>query len=115
MVKMQCPFGVSDKQSQPRRATLRDVAAAAEVSIQTVSNLVNGRTHLMGAATRVRVQEAMTTLDYRPNATARSLRAGGTKTLGFLMLDGEMGVLADSMTELLTGTGDATRDSATAC
>jgi DNA-binding LacI/PurR family transcriptional regulator len=102
---------VAEKVNGPRRTTLRDVAAAAGVSVQTVSNLVNGRTHLMSEGTRGRVQEAMTSLDYRPNATARSLRAGGTKTLGFLVLDEDARFLADPMTDLIMGgIGDVARE-----
>ena len=97
--------------NQPRRTTLRDVATAADVSVQTVSNLVNGRTHLMSEVTRDRVQQAMTTLDYRPNATARGLRAGDTKALGFLVLDEDARFLADPMTDLIMGgIGDVARE-----
>jgi DNA-binding LacI/PurR family transcriptional regulator len=52
----------------------------------------------------------MTTLDYRPNATARSLRAGGTKMLAFLVLD-ERARLADPVAALITGIGDVARES----
>lgn len=55
--------------------TIRDVAAAAGVSIKTVSNVVNGRPKV-GAATRTRVQEIIEQLGYRPNLSARGLRSG---------------------------------------
>ncbi|MGZ3290633.1 MAG: LacI family DNA-binding transcriptional regulator, partial [Xanthobacteraceae bacterium] len=94
-----------------RRATLRDVARAAGVSAQTVSNVVNGRAHLMSEATRGRVNEAMVALDYRPNATARGLRAAQTRALGFLVLDEDARFLADPMTDLiLAGIGDVARE-----
>jgi len=56
-------------------ASLRDVASRAGVSIKTVSNVVNGYAHV-SEATRLRVQEALDALRYRPNLNARSLRGG---------------------------------------
>lgn len=56
------------------RATLRDVAQRARVSTKTVSNVVHGRHARVGPATRARVLDAITTLDYRPNLAARQLR-----------------------------------------
>jgi DNA-binding LacI/PurR family transcriptional regulator len=56
-------------------ASLRDVATLAGVSIKTVSNVVNGYAHV-SAATRERVQNALDSLNYRPNLSARSLRGG---------------------------------------
>jgi DNA-binding LacI/PurR family transcriptional regulator len=54
---------------------MKDVAASAGVSIQTVSNFVNGRFGLMTSDTRSRVDEAMQELGYHPNVAARSLRS----------------------------------------
>lgn len=85
----------------PRRATLRDVAAAAGVSVQTVSNAANGRHHLMSAVTLARVQEAMVTLNYRPNAIARGLRCSRTETLAFLIHESGERVLAGPGVDLL--------------
>jgi DNA-binding LacI/PurR family transcriptional regulator len=59
------------------RTTLRDVARLAGVSPKTVSNVVNGYLHVR-AETRVRVEEAIVTLNYRPNLSARNLRLGRT-------------------------------------
>ncbi len=56
-------------------ARLKDVAARAGVSIKTVSNVVNGYTHV-SARMRSRVLAAIDELDYRPNLAARSLRRG---------------------------------------
>lgn len=57
--------------------TLRDVAAAAGVSVKTVSNVVNGYVHVTPQM-RARVEEAIAELDYRPNIAARNLRKGRT-------------------------------------
>ena len=69
------------------RPTMRDVADGAGVSLQTVSNYVNGRLNLMSEGTRERVGRELDRLGYRPNAAARSLRERRTRTLGFLVLD----------------------------
>lgn len=90
---------------------MRDVAARAEVSVQTVSNLINNRFHLMGEETRVRVEQAMTDLGYHPNVAARTLRSARTETLCFLLLDEGNRFLADPMTDLIiAGIGDVARD-----
>jgi DNA-binding LacI/PurR family transcriptional regulator len=80
---------------------MRDVAAQAGVSVQTVSNLVNGRPHLMRPETRERIEEALAILDYRPNATARGLRSARTRSIGFLVVDDESSFLADPMNSMV--------------
>src|SRR6476659_4688304 len=90
---------------------MQEVAERAGVSVQTVSNLVNGRSHLMTAQTRERVTQAMIALDYRPNASARGLRSARTRELGFLLLDDDAKFLADPMTDMImAGAGDVTRE-----
>ena len=56
------------------RATIRDVAALAGVSISTVSNVLNN--YSVTDAVRQRVQEAVRELNYEPNIAGRSLRKG---------------------------------------
>ncbi|HST16293.1 MAG TPA: LacI family DNA-binding transcriptional regulator [Gaiellaceae bacterium] len=93
------------------RPTMRDVAGQAGVSLQTVSNYVNGRFNLMSVETRERVGRELDRLGYWPNAAARSLRAKRTMTLGFLVLDEGARFLADPMTDLIiAGIGDVARD-----
>jgi len=53
------------------------VAAAAGVSIKTVSNVVNDHPHVRPEMRR-RVQAVITELDYRPNGIGRQLRQGRT-------------------------------------
>jgi DNA-binding LacI/PurR family transcriptional regulator len=97
--------------SRPERPTMRDVADRAGVSLQTVSNYVNGRFNLMSPETRDRVGGELERLGYRPNAAARSLRAKRSMTLGFLVLDEGARFLADPMTDLIiAGIGDVARD-----
>ena len=60
--------------------TIRDVAALAGVSHQTVSRVINDADHVL-PETRKKVEEAMTALSYRPNAIARSMSHGQTKII----------------------------------
>jgi DNA-binding LacI/PurR family transcriptional regulator len=59
------------------RASLKDVATLAGVSMKTVSNVVNDYPFVT-PQTRARVQQAIEALDYRPNLSARLLRGGRT-------------------------------------
>jgi DNA-binding LacI/PurR family transcriptional regulator len=89
---------------------MKDVAADAGVSLQTVSNLVNGRLEQMSQPTRQRVEQTMQRLGYHPNSSAQSLRSARTRTLGFLVLDEHRAFLADPLTALLiAGVGDVAR------
>lgn len=61
----------------PDRPRLVDVAARAGVSQKTVSNVLNDHPHVT-VATRLKVEAALTELDYRVNLSARSLASGRT-------------------------------------
>jgi LacI family transcriptional regulator len=67
-------------------ATMNDVARVAEVSIATVSHVING-TRFVSPERVERVQAAMLELDYTPDGTARSLRVGRTDTIGLVVPD----------------------------
>lgn len=69
-----------------RSAGVKDVAAAAGVSLGTVSNVLN-RPERVSAATRERVEQAMRELGFVRNESARQLRAGRSRTLAYVMLD----------------------------
>lgn len=58
-------------------ATMRDVARLADVSVKTVSNVVNRFPHVSGA-TRSRVLAAIDELGYQMNFSARGLSLGRT-------------------------------------
>jgi DNA-binding LacI/PurR family transcriptional regulator len=62
------------------RPTIRDVAALAGVSYQTVSRVINQHPSVTDA-TREKIQEAIKILGYRPNAIARSMVKGQTMML----------------------------------
>lgn len=69
-----------------KRATIRDVAALAGVSIGTASRALNGRGRLNEATVR-QVVEAAEKLNYQPDVIAQSLRSRSTKTIGMLLSD----------------------------
>ncbi|MFZ1400444.1 MAG: LacI family DNA-binding transcriptional regulator [Candidatus Promineifilaceae bacterium] len=66
---------------QYKRVTLKEVAAAAGVSAQTVSRVVNGRPDV-AAETREQIQEIIDNMGYQPSKIARSLIQGQSYTLG---------------------------------
>ena len=66
------------------RSILRDVAAAAGVSLRTASRVLNDDPRV-APATRQRVREVMTDLRYTPDLMARSLRGGTDATIGLIV------------------------------
>jgi LacI family transcriptional regulator len=69
---------------RPRPVSSADVARLAGVSRATVSAVVNG-SKFVTPSTREAVLRAITSLDYRPDAIARSLRISRTNTVGLLL------------------------------
>lgn len=65
-------------------ATIRDVAQLAGVSIKTVSNVLNGYPYIR-PETRERVDEAIRTLDYHVNVSARNLSRGRTGVIALVL------------------------------
>jgi DNA-binding LacI/PurR family transcriptional regulator len=67
-----------------RQVTIQDVARAAGVSRQTVSNVLNdgGR---VGEAAKARVLDAVAALGYHPHHGARSLRSRRTRQIAYIM------------------------------
>jgi DNA-binding LacI/PurR family transcriptional regulator len=91
-----------DPMSKP--STVDDVARAAGVSRQTVSNVLNTPA-IVRPTTRERVQAAIEELGYRPHAAARRLRMQRSSTIG-IHLDpyagGISGVVLDRFVHALT-------------
>ncbi|MHB1156719.1 MAG: LacI family DNA-binding transcriptional regulator [Phycisphaerales bacterium] len=67
---------------------LKDVALRAGCSIGVASTVLNGAAGniVVGAKTRLRVQQAAKEMGYRPNFAARSLVRRSTRTLGIYIL-----------------------------
>lgn len=69
-----------------KKITIRDVAAAAGVSHQTVSRVINDRPDV-AKETRQRVWQVIEKLGYQPSAIARSLVSQRSYTLGLITAD----------------------------
>ena len=76
----------ADLRERRGAVSMADVAAAAGVSQQTVSRVVNNHPNV-SKATRDRVQEAIDRLGFRPNFAGRSLRRGSYRTVGLCTFD----------------------------
>jgi DNA-binding LacI/PurR family transcriptional regulator len=70
--------------SEPGRVKIKDVAKHANVSISTVSRVVN-ELDRVNPETRERVLEVIRELRYQPSAFARGLAIQRTQTLGFVI------------------------------
>ncbi len=66
--------------------TMNDVAKAADVSVATVSALINGTAKVSPKLTR-RIEDAIALIGYERNAIARSLKTGTTHTIGLTVTD----------------------------
>lgn len=65
---------------------IKEVARQAKVSAGTVSNVLN-KPEVVAPATRKRVLDAIATLGYVRNESARMLRAGSSRTIALVVLD----------------------------
>lgn len=68
------------------RVTIRDVAREANVSIATVSRVLNGQQDV-NAQMADRVLKAARSIGYRPNAAAQGLVSGAFRTIGVVVPD----------------------------
>ena len=68
------------------RPTIKDVAKMAEVSIATVSLVLNNNQRI-SKGTRRKVNDAIETLNYHPSRSARGLASHKTGNLGFIITD----------------------------
>ncbi len=68
-----------------RRATIRDVAILASVSIGTVSRVLNGKS--VSSRVLESVNAAIQALGYTPNAVAQSMRTRSTRAVGLVVND----------------------------
>ena len=79
----------SDKGSKKKKASLKDVAQAAGVSISAVSFVMNGKQkqYRVSDELAARIKEIAKAMDYTPNGFARSLRKGTNYTIGVIVSD----------------------------
>lgn len=72
------------RRSSQGRTTIRDVGRLAEVSVATVSAVINGKPVVSEELTK-RVRRAIEALNYQPDFLARSLRMQQSHILGIVM------------------------------
>jgi LacI family transcriptional regulator len=65
---------------------MKDVSNAAGVSVATVSHVINN-TKFVTEGMRKKVLDAVETLQYKPNITARNFKMGKQQTIGFVVPD----------------------------
>jgi DNA-binding LacI/PurR family transcriptional regulator len=70
---------------EAKRATIKDVARLAGVSLSTVSNALNDRSGKMAQETADRVRSAIDALGYVPHGAARQLKRGYANIIGVLV------------------------------
>ena len=68
---------------QHKNITIQDIAEQANVSISTVSRVLN-KTAPVAEKTRVRILKLITELGYKPNLFAQGLAGGQSRTIGVL-------------------------------
>lgn len=87
--------------------TMQDVATLAGVSVKTVSNVVNNYPHIRDT-TKAKVLQAIDSLGYQMNMSARSLRSGKTGMIGLAVPELSLpyfAELADSVIEYADSVG----------
>src|SRR6056297_128534 len=67
--------------------TINDVAKKANVSVATVSRVINNSSHKVNAKTKEKVLKVIEELDFHPNEVAKSLQKRKTNTIGVLIPD----------------------------
>ena len=72
--------------NQTKQPTIYDISQKAGVSIATVSRVLNGHSKV-SEKTKGKVLDVIRELGYEPNAFARGLGIGSTKTIGILCAD----------------------------
>lgn len=75
--------------STAKKISMKDIARELNISITTVSFVVNGKSEAMGisAATTKKVNDLIKKRGFNPNSAARILRTGKSKTIGLIVED----------------------------
>ncbi|MBN1084048.1 substrate-binding domain-containing protein [Erwinia aphidicola] len=69
------------------KATISDVAKAANVGKTSVSRYLNGELNALSAELKTRIETAIAELNYRPSQMARGLKRGRTRLIGLIIAD----------------------------
>jgi LacI family transcriptional regulator len=90
-----------------KRVTLKDVAQRANVSVMTVSNVINGNFQHVTVKTRRKVEAAIAALRYRTHSSGRALRLSRHFAVGMIVVDPSPRFIADAFTtNLVAGLGN---------
>ncbi len=87
-----------------KKVTIYDVAREAEVSLATVSRVINGST-VVRAKTRDKVLDVIKRLDFQPNEVARGLATSKSTTIAIVFPQS----LFANVKEMISGIGDTGR------
>ena len=90
---------------EKKRVNLRDVARAADVSVATVSRVLNAP-QVVQQGTRDRVLQAIDTLGFHPSAAARAINSGRTRILGALIPTLDNAIFASTIEAIEKRLGD---------
>lgn len=69
------------------KVTIKDIARLCDVSVTTVSRVINHKTDNIGVKTVERVEKKISELGYTPNSVARSMITGRSNTVGLVIPD----------------------------
>lgn len=83
--------------------TLKEISKMANVSIATVSKVINGKDKYISESTRKKILEIVEREGYIPNGIAKGLKMRKTKTIGMIIPD----VMNQFFSELARGIEDA--------
>ena len=75
------------------RVTVTDIAAAAGVSVMTVSRALSGKGYV-AEATRAKIHQIAQSMGYVANVGAKAMKGGRTRVLGLLVTDFQSPVIA---------------------
>jgi LacI family transcriptional regulator len=72
-----------------KKVSLKDIAREANVSVATVSYVLNGKEKesRVSKEVAIKIKQIAADLNYEPNYLAKSLKSGNTQTLGLILAD----------------------------
>lgn len=72
-----------------KKVSLKDIAREANVSVATVSYVLNGKEKesRVSKDVAIKIKQIASDLNYEPNYLAKSLKSGNTQTLGLILAD----------------------------
>jgi len=94
-----------------KSVTIKDIANLCEVSIATVSRVINDNPKGVGEKTILRIRKVIEEMDYHPNSVARSMVTKESRTIGLVIPD----VRNPFFSELARGVEDICNENSYGC